>query len=779
MSSTTHHPGNSASLPLRVLLLEDSPRDAKLTASVLEGAGARVQVEVTDSADFFRDRLEKTDYDVIVSDFNLRNWTALDALEILKSSGKDIPLIVVTGTLGDESAVDCIKQGAADFVLKDRPARLPVAIQQVLEERRLREEGKRAEGELRASEIRYRRLFEAARDGILILDIDSAEIRDVNPYLTELLEFSKLELMGKKLWEIGPFRDVLSSKEGFKELQSNGFIRYDDLPLKTRSGKSIAVEFVSNVYLAGDQKVIQCNIRDITERKRGEESLRESEERFRATFENAGIGIALVDMQGRPFKANPILRQMLGYSEVELSRMIFTEFTHPDDRELDWGLYGELTEGKRDRYEIEKRFLRKNGDAVWGMLTVSLIKGPSGGPVCAVVMIQDITARKLLEDQFRQAQKMEAVGRLAAGVAHDFNNLLTIIIGYSEVILDRFAADDPMRAHTAEIKNAAERAAGLTRQLLAFSRQQVLAPQILDLNALIVNLTKLLNRLIGEDVDLVFNQGHCPATIKADPGHIEQILMNLAVNSRDAMPRGGKLTIEISPVQVDEAFSSTHISVPAGPYVMLAVSDTGCGMDKDVQAHMFEPFFTTKEQGKGTGLGLATVYGIVKQSGGHIWVYSEPGAGTTFKIYLPAVTGSAQTAQESAVPAGGSETVLLVEDDAGLRELARMVLADRGGYKVLESTAGKEALVFAEQYKGLIHLMLTDVVMPGMSGRELSEELATPRPEMKILYMSGYTDDTVVRHGVLEEGMGFLQKPFTSDSLLRKVREVLDAQPHA
>ena len=262
-----------------------------------------------------------------------------------------------------------------------------------------------------------------------------------------------------------------------------------------------------------------------------------------------------------------------------------------------------------------------------------------------VAMKEDITAQKLLEDQFRQAQKMEAVGRLAAGVAHDFNNLLTIIIGYSDMMLDQFVSGDPMRAYMTEIKGAGERAVGLTRQLLAFSRQQVLAPQVLDLNTLIANLTKMLKRLIGEDIDLVFNAGPSPATVKADPGQIEQVLMNLAVNSRDAMPRGGKLTIETSHVQVDEAYSSTHFSMPAGPYVMLAVSDTGCGMDKDTQAHMFEPFFTTKEQGKGTGLGLATVYGIVKQSGGYIWVYSEPGAGTTFKIYLPAVKDAPRGSQ--------------------------------------------------------------------------------------------------------------------------------------
>jgi CheY-like chemotaxis protein len=289
----------------------------------------------------------------------------------------------------------------------------------------------------------------------------------------------------------------------------------------------------------------------------------------------------------------------------------------------------------------------------------------------------------------------------------------------------------------------------------------------------------MLKRLIGEDIDLVFNAGPFPARIKADPGHIEQVLMNLTVNARDAMPRGGKLTIETSSVQVSEAFRSIHYSVPIGSYIALAVSDTGCGMDKDTQAHIFEPFFTTKEQGKGTGLGLATVYGIVQQSGGHIYVYSEVGAGTTFKIYLPSVTGAPEAARKRVVPTGGLETILLVEDDASLRKLARLALESRGGYRVLEASDGERARLFAGEQKGPIHLLLTDVVMPGMNGRELSEALAGLHPDMKILFMSGYTDDTVVRHGVLEKGMAFLQKPFTPDSLLRKVRDVLDTRPDA
>jgi PAS domain S-box-containing protein len=510
---------------------------------------------------------------------------------------------------------------------------------------------------------------------------------------------------------------------------------------------------------------------DITERKQAEA------ERMRllTAIEQAVEGVVVTDMEGGIQYVNPAFSAMTGYSREEaLGKNIRILKSGKQDVDFYASMWATLLADQVWRGEIIN--CRKDGSLYTEKISITPVHNEQGKTTHFVAMKEDITARKLLEDQFRQAQKMEAVGRLAAGVAHDFNNLLTIIIGYSDLMLDQFVPSDPRRAYATEIKGAGERAEGLTRQLLAFSRQQVLAPQILDVNTLIANLTKMLKRLIREDIELVFEVGPLPTMVKADPGQIEQVLMNLAVNSRDAMPQGGKLTIETSSVLVDEANSSSHLSIPIGSYVMLAVTDTGCGMDKDVQAHIFEPFFTTKEQGKGTGLGLATVYGIIEQSGGHIGVYSEPGVGTTFKIYLPAVKGAPETTEESTVPAGGSETVLLVEDDACLRELARTVLSARGGYKVLESSGGKEALLFAGEHRGTIHLLLTDVIMPGMSGRELSEGLATLRPEMKILYMSGYKDDTAARHGVPEGGMAFLQKPFTPESLLRKVRDVLDTR---
>ena len=1500
---------NSSPPPLRVLILGDYPRDAKLAASVLEGGGFRVQFEVTDSAEIFRESLKKTEYDVILADFNLHNWTVFAALEILKDSGKDIPLIVITGSLGDEAAVECLKQGAADFVLKDRPARLPSAVQRALEERRLRKERKLAEESLRESEERYRTLFERNLAGFFRTTLEG-RILDCNEAMANILGFDspqevlnrhvqdfyysdedradfleKLQLEGQltnferrlrrqdgsPVWLLGnlslmthaasgtqtidgtliditerkraetectrlaiivnssddaifsttrenliatwnagaermygyaaeeikgkhfsifipeegrgelagneerlfrgealihyeaentrkdgsrllvsltlspikddagfvtgvsaiarditepklvekelrltqfsmehasdgifwvdsqgriirvneaacrslgrsreellslsiPDIDPLFRKEAWEafweELKSCGSITFETQH-QTKQGRIFTVAITANrVEFAGKEYSFAV-VHDITERKRAEESRRESEERFRATFENAGIGMALVDMQGRPIKSNPALRQMLGYSEEELSRMAFTEYTHPGDRELDWRLYSELVAGKQEKYAMEKRFLKKGGGVVWGLLTVSLVKDRDGRPVCAVGMVQDITERKRaeiensrlalivnssddaifsvtrewliatwnagaeriygyaaeeikgkplsilipeerrgrlaanhekllrgeplihyesehlrkdgsllqvlltlsplkddtgfvtgvsvigrditerkraeailqeyqkvvegsdemiavvnreyryllanraflvqrglergevvghsvsevlgeeffekvvkkkldecfqgnlvrfemkfvypelgerdlfasyypiegphgidraacvvqditerkraenellfktavleaqsettidgilvvdltdhillvnrqftkmwsspeeaintkddkkliehvqaqvkapdtfiervhflnaheteksrdelqlkngrvfdryssplkdstgnlygriwyfrditerkrseaehirlvtaieqsaeavmitdtkgvieyvnpaftwitgygreealgqsprilksdkqdrafyqqlwatilkgeiwhgeiinrrkdgklyteevnitpireargeithfiatkqdvterksMEEQLHHAAKMEAVGRLAGGVAHDFNNLLTIINGYTELLLETPASEIKPGAFLNEIKNAGERAASLTRQLLAFSRRQVLAPQVLDLNGVVSNVEKMLRRLIGEDVELRTVLDRSLGRVKADPGQIEQVIMNLAVNARDAMPSGGTLTIETSNVELDHTFTRSHVRAKPGPHVMLTVSDTGVGMTDETKARIFEPFFTTKEKGKGTGLGLATVYGIVQQSEGIIWVYSELGQGTVFKIYLPAVSeipAAEGHAKPETAAASGSETILVVEDEEGVRSLVRTAL-ESVGYKVLVTDGAASALATCAEYDGPVHLLLTDVVMPQLSGPLVAEKLTSLRPGIKVLYMSGYTDDAVVHHGVLSHEMPFIQKPFSPAALRKKIREVL------
>ncbi|MEP6910183.1 MAG: PAS domain S-box protein [Actinomycetota bacterium] len=516
--------------------------------------------------------------------------------------------------------------------------------------------------------------------------------------------------------------------------------------------------------------------------------LRDSEERFRAMFESAAIGTGVLDLEGRIVTSNRALEQMLGFTKEELESQTAADLTHPDDRAHELQLFGELAEGKREEYRLEKRCLAKGGDVVWGHHTVSLVRDGFSRPKFAIAMLEDITPRRKaeeerirLESQLRQAQKMEAVGQLAGGVAHDFNNLLTAIRGYSEFALNRLGDDDSsIRKDIEEIAKSADRASSLTRQLLAFSRKQLLQPRILQLNDVVGEVDKMLRRLIGEDIEVVTVFGRGLGRVKADPGQVEQVLVNLVVNARDAMYDGGTLTIETTNVDVDEEYADAHEGMSPGRYVMLAVHDTGHGIDSATKSRLFEPFFTTKEQGKGTGLGLATVYGIVKQSGGYIVVESEPGNGAVFKVFLHRLEAGMDEIERvvriDEERPQGSETVLLVEDEEVVRNLVREIL-EGNGYTVIEARNGAEALELGRGFPAAIELLVTDVVMPKMSGRELAERLVTIHPETRVLYMSGYTDGAIGQHGVLDPHTELLQKPFTFDELAQKVRKVLDAPP--
>jgi PAS domain S-box-containing protein len=502
----------------------------------------------------------------------------------------------------------------------------------------------------------------------------------------------------------------------------------------------------------------------------------ERDELFRLITENAADMIAVVDDHGHRLYNSPSYERILGYSFEELQATPSLEQIHPEDQPL---VEESATEARQTGVGRRIEYRMRHKDGTWRTLesTVSAIVNGKGEVRRFVIVNRDITARKRLEEQFRQAQKMEAVGRLSGGIAHDFNNILGVIIGYGEILEERLEASNTLRPCADEILQAGRRAATLTRQLLAFSRQQVLAPRVLELNAVITDIQKMLRRVIGEDIELDTKLSADLGRVKADQGQIEQVILNLAVNARDAMPRGGKFTIATENTELD-AIAVRRYSYPVKPglYVLLSVSDTGTGMTSETQAHIFEPFFTTKEKGKGTGLGLATVYGVVKQSDGYIHVHSEPGAGATFKIYLPLVDQPVDPEQrrpDSKPLRGGGETILLVEDEDMLRTLTRNVL-ELLGYSVLEAADGKQACEISLQKNRKIDLLLTDVVMPGMNGPALASELMTARPALSVLYTSGYTGQAV-GHGVIPERSHFIPKPFTREDLARKVREALSS----
>jgi len=537
-----------------------------------------------------------------------------------------------------------------------------------------------------------------------------------------------------------------------------------------------------NLALMKDEQgneFIEGTILDVTERKRAEAEILEWKNRYEAAVLASRQIIYDWDLNTNRVTFGANLETILGYSLEEIAGLStrWRELIHPDDLERYTEEMDRVLAIGTEPVHIEYRVRKKNGPYFTIKDEGHFVRDESEKVGHLVGFLTDITEQRMLEEQLRQSQKMEAVGRLAGGLAHDFNNLLTVIKGYTRMVLDDPRRAERVRANVEHIDAAAERAASLTRHLLAFSRKQVLQPKVIDLNDLILNLDKMLRRLIGEDIVIGSVTARELGSVKADPGQIEQVIMNLVVNARDAMPNGGTLTLETANVDLDADYARDHEGVRPGRYVMLAVSDTGSGMDPQTQSRIFEPFFTTKELGRGTGLGLSTVYGIVKQSGGHIWVYSELDRGTTFKIYFARVedpAGNVQQVTRPAVPAQGHETILLVEDDQQVRELTHSILVARG-YTVLVAENGPAAMKICEQQGKHLDLMLTDVVMPGISGREVASQISARWPKIKVLFMSGYTENSIVHHGVLDTGTSFLAKPFTPTALTDKVREVLDS----
>jgi PAS domain S-box-containing protein len=638
-------------------------------------------------------------------------------------------------------------------------------------------ERRRAEGAHEQSEERFRRAFSVSPVPTSLSEAKTGRFVDVNESFARLLGYTREELIGKSAVELGIWVDAADRREIVKSIGEALPVRGRETRLRTKAGEIRHVLGAVEPLAVGDDTVFLSVLQDITERKQSEQALKRSEARKRAVLEASLDSIITIDEKGLIIEVNPATEKTFGYtaSEMvgkELAGLIVPPRLREEYRD---GLVRQTASGEAHVLGrvLEMPAQRRDGTEFPTELFISRVD-VEGAPHF-VGYIRDVTEHRQLEEQLRQSQKMEAVGQLAGGVAHDFNNLLTVIIGNADIQQSMIEKESPLAESLEEIRKAADRAAALTRQLLAFSRRQVLEPKVLDVNALVENVEKMLRRLIGEDVKLMTLLSPSIGRVRADAGQLEQIVVNLSVNARDAMPKGGTLTIETADVELDEQYAREHLTVRPGTYVMIAVTDTGAGMSPETQSRIFEPFFTTKGTGKGTGLGLATVYGIVKQSGGSIWVYSEIGKGTTFKIYFPLVQEGVQEKKpalgERSV--GGHETVLLVEDEPAVRKLSQLVLAAQG-YTVIEAAGAEQALALAKTHVGPIHLILTDVVMPEMGGADLASRLSALHPETRVLYMSGYTDDAIVRKGLIDVGRHFLQKPFTPALLAKKVRDVLD-----
>ncbi len=927
------------STSLRILIVEDSEDDVLLLQRELQRGGYDLTFERVDTAAAMNKALEREKWDVIISDFNLPQFSGQAALELLREKGLDLPFIIVSGAIGEEIAVEAMKAGAHDYVMKDNLARLAPAIERELREAKVRQERKRAEDALRQSEERLRAIFDNVPVPIFTKDRAGRYTRS-NPYN---LNYWSCDPIGKTDAEMLPpeFANELQAadlhvietgqelviEEQFPSPQGvrNQIVR--KVPLRDARGNIVGILGIAhditdrkqaeeeirrrNRELALLNRIIAASVSELEPEEILETACRELAKAFELSqvaaallnpekttavivaeqlaegqssalyqswsvaedpsyqyilsrkaplvisdtptdphlvsvqpllrqrgitslvllplvsqnqvigtlglgdpkprsFSNDEISLAwsvadqvagalaraqldkerrqlstaieqtaesviITDTEGQILYVNPAFEQVSGYSRSEVigrtPRILNSGKQSPSFYRQLWSIIvtGSVWQGRF----INKK---KDGTLYTEDATITPVRGDTGEIVNYVSVQRDITHELQLEEQYRQAQKMEAVGRLAAGIAHDFNNLLTAINGFATLIQTELSSADPLQELVEKILHSGQRAAELVRQLLAFSRKQAVKPQILNLNTIVSNMDKMLRRIIGDHIELETILAPDLWSVRADASQLEQIIVNLAVNASDAMPDGGRLTIETTNLVLDDRFAADHLDAEPGEHILLTVSDTGTGMSKEVMQHIFEPFFTTKEVGKGTGLGLATVFGIIKQNSGHIWVYSEPGQGATFKIYLPRVTETAAPSLVSDLNRSlprGLETILLVEDELIVRELASRVLRQQG-YTVLDVSDGEEALQTARGFEGEIHLLLTDVIMPQLNGQTLAEQLKSMLPRIKVLFTSGYTHNSISRRGIVEADQLFIQKPFSPADLTQKVREVLD-----
>jgi two-component system, cell cycle sensor histidine kinase and response regulator CckA len=780
MSRTRPTDSSSSVKPLNILIAEDDADDLELTVRELKKSKLNLAIDSVSARHSFAQKLNEQPVDIVLSDYRMDGWTGMDAFSEIVKSGKDIPLILVTGTLGDLKAVECIKLGIDDYVLKQQLARLPMAILRAREGKLHRESERKAAEALRESEARFRTLVEHAPDAIVVLDVDSGIFTDCNDNAARLFGLTREMLLRRGPGELSPpfqpdGRHSAAAVREWVDRAVPGATAYFDWTYRNCDDVEIPCEVHVVRLIAPGRTLIRGSILNVTERKRAEEALRESEARYRGLVNNASYGIYWTTLDGTLLDVNPALVATLGYEskdELILIRNIDTLFC---DAAAPLLISSQFQ--KQKRVDLTVDWKRRDGKVI----TVRLIGRRSRDFLqkeeCVETIVEDITERTALQKQLLQAQKFEVFGQLAGGIAHDFNNMIGAILGWAELGLEETEAETRLHRHFDKVRQQAVRAASLTRQLLAFARRQILEPRNIDLNHSISETLSLLEKIIGSNIEIQTRFAENLPLLRADPTQLEQILMNLCINSRDAMPDGGRLTIETAAAAFDKEFCRSHAVARPGHYNMLAVTDTGTGMDAATLDRVFEPFFTTKETGKGTGLGLATVYGIAQQHGGFLQVQSQLGAGSTFRVYLPIATVSenSSVAAEDASPLrGGSETILIAEDHEGLREIAREALSSLG-YQVIVVCDGEQAVSeFRKRGINGIDLLLLDVVLPKVSGPEAYDRICAEAPGMPVIFATGYSPDIALLNKVQALGLAVLPKPYVPRELARRVREVLD-----
>ena len=747
--------------------------DAELVEYELERARIPFAARRVDTRESFLRELDEFRPDLILSDYTLPRFDGMTALSLARERVPSVPFLIVTGSVNEETAVGCMKAGATDYLLKSNLARIGPAIEGALARVRARDEKARAEEALRRSEANLRAIFNNSLQAFVLIAPDGT-IQALNPTAVDW----SARLLGRPLQEGARVADFVPEAVDAFRAALAGEVRNVERCLEDTDGSERWFETTHAPVVDEGTVIGVClNARDIGTRKQAERALRESEARYRDLFDNASDLVCATDAGGRFLYVNSAWHDAIGLSDAELHRG-FLEVVHPDSRERYAEVVGRALAGETLTH-VELVLVTGSGSpiTVEGNLSCTF---ENGRAVMLRGIYRDVTERKRVEDQLRRAERMQAAGRLAGGMAHEVNNMMTGVIGFSEFLLRSFPEHDPRRDEVQEIIRAGTRASDVTRQLLAFTRQQLLHPEVLDVNGVVSDIEKMLRRSLGEDHLLELRLSSGAGEIRADRGQLEQVLINLTLNARDAMRPHGRVTIATGQATLDEVYAQSHggIGIPPGEYVFLSVADTGSGMSPEVQARIFEPFFTTKPVGQGTGLGLSTVYGIVKQSDGFVWCYTEPGEGSSFKIYLPRAGTRSVPPAPAGAPAelrGGNETILVVEDEDVVRALACRGLREQG-YTVFEARHGREALDRVQQGGHTFDLVISDVVMPELGGRELGSRLALLQPELPILYMSGYTGDDVIQRGLLEPGVPFQQKPFTPEGLARKVRAMLDSR---